>query len=143
MRTLPIVILSACIAISLSSAQEHRSNDEDRSVKQTLASFIKLQLRYDAEGVAKMLDDAFLYVSPDGSKMNRTEFIRLTSRETNPLETLEVTDVEVHVSGNTAIATGLIHEKGLLYGKPYEFHGRTLITFIKKDGRWVQLACHD
>jgi ketosteroid isomerase-like protein len=136
--------LSACIAfLPLSSAQEHRSNDETGVVKQTLASFIKLQLRYDAESVAKMLDDAFLYVSPDGSKMNRTEFIRLTSRETNPLESLEVTDVEVHVSGNTAIATGLIHEKGLLYGKPYEFHGRTLITFIKKDGRWVQLACHD
>ena len=129
--------------MSVSHAQEHRSADEAMVVKQTLANFINLQLKYDAQSVGEMLDDAFLYVSPDGSKMSKTEFIRLTSRETNPLETLEVNDVEVHVSGKTAIATGLIHEKGLLYGKTYEFHGRTLITFIKRDGRWLQLAGHD
>jgi ketosteroid isomerase-like protein len=119
-------------------------DDEDaKTVKQTLATFLDLQLKYDADAVAKMLDDAFLYVSPEGSLMSRAEFIKLTNRERNPLDILEVTDVQVRVSGNTAVATGLIHEKGLLYGKPYEFRGRTLLTYVKKGNRWLQLACHD
>ena len=123
--------------------QKLHADEDANTVKQALAAFLDLQLKYDADAVGKMLDDAFLYVSPDGSMMSRAEFIKLTNRETNPLDILEVTDVQVRVSGNTAVATGLVHEKGLLYGKPYEFRGRTLLTYVKKRGRWLQLACHD
>jgi ketosteroid isomerase-like protein len=123
--------------------QKFPAGNEAETVKQVLATFIDLQLKYDGKAVGRMLDEAFLYVSPDGSMMNRAEFIKLTDRESNPLDILEVTDVRVRVSGNIAVATGLIHEKGLLYGKPYEFRGRTLITFVKRDNQWLQIACHD
>lgn len=144
MRTLLTFVLLGCTVSPFSDrGQTFHTDEEANAVKQTLATFINLQLMYDADGVSKMLDDAFIYVAPDGSTMNRAEFVNLTNRERNPLDILEVSEVQVRLSGNTAIATGLIHEKGLLYGKPYEFRGRTLLTFIKKRGQWLQLACHD
>jgi ketosteroid isomerase-like protein len=112
-------------------------------VKATLAALIKLQLQYHAKAVDKLLDPEFFYVSNDGSVVSRTELINLTDREKNPLDTLEVTDVQVRASGDTAVATGIIHEKGLLYGKPYEFRGRMLIAYAKRNGRWLCLAIHD
>ena len=49
-----------------------------------------------------------------------------TKRQVNlPLDLLEVTDLQVRTSGDTAVATGIIHEKGLLYGKPYTFGVRS------------------
>jgi len=70
-------------------------------------------------------------------------FIKYTDRERNPLDVLELADISVVTSGNTAVVTGLVHEKGLLDGKPYEFRGRTLITFVKKNRSWECLAIHD
>lgn len=144
MRILITLTLLSCIAsASPAHGQKVHADRDANTVKQTLATFLVLQRKYDAGAVSRMLDDAFLYVAPDGSTMDRTEFVRLTNRERNPLDLLDVTNVQVRVSGNTAIATGLIHEKGLLYGKRYEFRSRTLITYVKKGGRWLQLACHD
>jgi len=141
-RMLLTIMFFAFIACAFPKQPEAKTNDAN-TVRQTLATFINLQLKYDADAVRKMLDEEFLYVSPEGSTMNRDEFVNLTNRERNPLEILEVTNVQVHISGTTAIATGLVHEKGLLYGKAYEFRGRTLITYINKGGHWLQLACHD
>ncbi len=144
MRPLLTLVLLGCMALASPPSGQKLHDDEDaNTVKQTLATFLDLQLKYDADAVGKMLDDAFVYVSPNGSMLSRAEFIKLTNRERNPLDILEVTGVQVRVSGNTAVATGLIHEKGLLYGKPYEFRGRTLLTYVKNGGRWLQLACHD
>ena len=112
-------------------------------VKTALATLINLQLQYDASAVDKLLDPEFVYVSNDGSVVSRAEFINLTDREKNPLDVLEITDVQVRVSGDAAVATGTIHEKGLLYSKPYEFHGRTLITYARRNGRWLCLPIHD
>jgi hypothetical protein len=64
-------------------------------VKTALATLINLQLQYDAAGVNKLLDPQFVYVSNDGSVMSRAEFIDLTDREKNPLDSLEVKDVQV------------------------------------------------
>ena|GEM_PF-5536990 len=144
MKLLFTLAVLTCLAYASPPPRQNIQADKDtETVKQVLATFIDLQLKYDGVAVGRILDEAFLYVSPDGSMMNRAEFIKLTDREKNPLDILEVTDVRVRVSGNIAVATGLIHEKGLLYGKPYEFRGRTLITFVRRDNQWLQIACHD
>jgi ketosteroid isomerase-like protein len=112
-------------------------------VKTALTTLINLQLQYDAAGVDRLLDPQFVYVSNDGSVMSRAEFIDFTDREKNPLDTLEVRDVQVRAWGEMAVATGIIHEKGLLYGKPYDFRGQTLITYAKRNGHWLCFAIHD
>ena len=81
----------------------------------------KAELRYDAKAVDRLLDENFIYVGNDGSLISRIDFIRLTDRSRNPLDLLEITDVDVRTIGDTAIATALIHEKGLIDGRPYEF----------------------
>jgi len=101
------------------------------------------ELRYDANAVDRLLNEGFVYVGNDGSLTSRVDFLGLTNRDRNPLELLEITDIEVRTAGNTAIATGLIHEKGLINGQHYEFRGRTLTTFVRKAGHWRCLAIHD
>jgi hypothetical protein len=118
-------------------------SDDAMDVKKILAELTELQLKYDANAVDRRLDAAFIYVSNDGTLISRIDFIKYTDRERNPLEVLELTDISVVTSGNTAVVTGLVHEKGLLDGKPYEFRGRTLITFVRKNRNWQCLAIHD
>jgi hypothetical protein len=61
-----------------SRGQKLHDDEDANTVKQALATFLDLQLKYDADAVGKMLDDAFLYVSPEGSLMSRAEFISVS-----------------------------------------------------------------
>jgi ketosteroid isomerase-like protein len=140
---LTIALLSCLAYGSHARGPVARVGEDANEVKKALTSLIEVQLKYDANAVDKLLDAAFIYVSNEGSVVSRADFIKYTDRERNPLDLLEVTGVSVSTSGDTAIATGLIHEKGLVDGKPYEFRARTLITFVRKNGRWQCLAIHD
>ena len=98
-----------------------RVSEDITAVKKAMAELTKAELRYDAKAVDRLLDENFIYVGNDGSLISRIDFIRLTDRSRNPLDLLEITDVDVRTIGDTAIATALIHEKGLIDGRPYEF----------------------
>lgn len=105
--------------------------------------FADAERRYDKEAVSSMLDKDFIYVGNDGSLTRRVDFVRLTDEVVNPIDILDVTNIEVHVRGDTAIATDLVHEKGIIDGRGYDFKGRTLNTFSRQNGKWVCLAIHD
>ncbi len=105
--------------------------------------FLDAERRYDKAAVSSMLERNFVYVGNDGSLTRRADFIRLTDKVLNPIDVLDVTNIEVYVRGDTAIATGLVHEKGAIDGRAYEFKGRTLNTFSRQNGKWLCLAIHD
>ncbi len=120
-----------------------QASQQVEAVNQAIAELTQAELRYDVKSVDRLLDAAFVYIGNDGSLTNRSDFLSLTNRERNPLDMLEITDVDIHISGDTAIATGNIHEKGLINSRPYEFRGRTLNVLVRKAGRWFFLAIHD
>jgi len=119
-------MLTFVLVISIASALPPRTpmprvSEDITAVKKAMAELTKAELRYDAKAVDRLLDENFIYVGNDGSLISRIDFIRLTDRGRNPLDLLEITDVDVRTIGDTAIATALIHEKGLIDGRPYEF----------------------
>ena len=119
-------MLTFVLVISIASALPPRTpmprvSEDIAAVKKAMAELTKAELRYEAKAVDRLLDENFIYVGNDGSLISRIDFIRLTDRSRNPLDLLEITDVDVRTIGDTAIATALIHEKGLIDGRPYEF----------------------
>lgn len=120
-----------------------RADQDNQAITRLMNDFADAERRYDKEAVSSMLDKDFIYVGNDGSLTRRVDFVRLTDEVVNPIDILDVTNIEVHVRGDTAIATGLVHEKGIIDGRGYDFKGRTLNTFSRQNGKWVCLAIHD
>jgi ketosteroid isomerase-like protein len=143
MKSVLSIVLLGCLASGLPARNPMLQIEDINEVKKAVADLVEVQLRYDVAAVDKLLDNAFIYVAHDGSLINRADFLKLTDRQKNPLDLLTVTDINVTVSNDAAIATGIIHEKGSLDDKPYEFRGRTLATYVKKNGRWLCFAIHD
>jgi ketosteroid isomerase-like protein len=48
----------------------------------------------------------------------------------------------VRIHGDTAIVTGVYHEKGESNTKPYEYHDRLTDTWMKVGGKWQVVASH-
>src|SRR5689334_8129502 len=117
-----IAVMVATMSASLAAKAAGRDQD-NKAIVQLMNEFADAERRYDQAAVSSMLDHAFIYVGNDGSLTRRADFIRLTDKNLNPIDLLDVSDIEVHVRGDTAVATGLVHEKGTIDGHGYEFKG--------------------
>jgi uncharacterized protein (TIGR02246 family) len=118
--------------------------EAESQIKMASRALIEAQLRYDAPAVARLLADDFVYVGHDGSLATKTEFLPAPQdRNERPLQLLEWKLTQVRFYGDAAVAVYFVHEKSTEKGKPREFRGRSLATWVKQNGRWLCAAIHD
>jgi uncharacterized protein (TIGR02246 family) len=113
-------------------------------IKAASHALIGAQLRYDAASMARLLTQDFVYVGNDGAVVGRVGFLPTAADlKQRPLKLLEWNLVQVRFHGNSAVALYTIHEKGIQRGKPYEFRGHSLATWVQSNGKWFCAAIHD
>ena len=144
--TLPLLRLMATCSLcgSAYTSTALASSESTSEIHAASRALVEAQLRYDAPSVARLLAKDFVYVGNDGSLATKTEFLPTAEdRKRRPLEILEWKLVQVRFYGETAVALYFIHEKSTQNGKPNEFRGRSLATWVKRNGRWLCAAIHD
>ncbi len=109
-----------------------------RAVAELNERYLKSVLKGDRDGFEEILASDFTCANPDGSVVNRAEFLNQVQASL-PLTDLNVQDVEVRVMGTTAI----VHAKTTF---AYE-DGRTGVghytdVWSKRDGRWQAVSAH-
>ena len=140
-----LFLVSTCLLCSPASISTALSPTQARSeIEATSRTLIAAQLRYDALAVAGLLTKDFVYIGNDGALATKSEFLPTAEdRQRRPLQRLEWKLVQILFYGNTAVALYSIHEKSIQNGKPHEFRGRSLATWVKQNGRWLCAAIHD
>ncbi|MBA3341225.1 MAG: nuclear transport factor 2 family protein [Gemmatimonadaceae bacterium] len=79
--------------------------------------------------------------SRTGMMENKTQAVESMKSDKTVTESLEMSDVNIRVEGNTAVVTGVNHAKGKdADGKPFDRRVRFTDTFVKQDGRWMVWA---
>jgi ketosteroid isomerase-like protein len=92
--------------------------------------------------LASLLDEDFVITFEDGNIFGKTGYISFSAASTNHVDVAEMTDVKVRLHGNTAILTGVYHEKGKDKDGPYDFHDRFTDVWMKAGGKWRMIASH-
>jgi ketosteroid isomerase-like protein len=73
----------------------------------------------------------------NGAVKNKRQAIDDAKNDKTVFDTMEISDLNIRVDGNTAIVTGVGHAKGKLGdGKPFDFKARFTDTYVRRDGRW-------
>ena len=81
--------------------------------------------------------DATDISSRTGGINRKAEEIASMKGDKTVLDSLELSDLDVRVEGNSAIVTGINRVRGKdAEGKPFERRTRFTDTYIKRDGRW-------
>jgi len=93
----------------------------------------------DADGLAKMLADEFVYHQPTGAVQDKPGYIRQVTGGAVKLIKAERYDVKINVYGDTATAMGSTLVDAEMGGKAIRMDLRYLNVWVKRDGRW-QLA---
>jgi ketosteroid isomerase-like protein len=94
----------------------------------------------DVKALEGLLDSTLVYIDYDGSMMNKTQFITSVNEPQLHPEQIVNESMTAHVYGDSAVVTGIYHEKGVRNGKAYLHRGRFTDTWVYRGGVWVCVA---
>jgi hypothetical protein len=115
-----------------------RATTESDTLAQLNDLYIDSIVRADADQFDKILADDFVCSNPDGSIVDRTEFLRRI-RASTPLRYMRLEDVRIRTIDNTAI----IHARTIFaLSDGTEGTGRYTDIWQIRDGRWLAVAAH-
>jgi ketosteroid isomerase-like protein len=142
MRRILLSAVTLClltVPFTRAVAQEDSEAAEVKALDFKLTEAYK-QRKFDL--LASLLDDDFVITFEDGNVYGKTGYISFSATSTINVDVAEMSDVKVRMHGNTAILTGVYHEKGKDKNGPYDFHDRFTDVWMKASGRWRLIASH-
>jgi ketosteroid isomerase-like protein len=91
----------------------------------------------DAAAIGRFIADDWVIVDADGSVIDRPRFISVIESGALTHESMESTDVEVRVHGDTAVVTGITTSKGQFMGQGFTTRERATDVLARLNGRWL------
>jgi hypothetical protein len=102
------------------------------------STYIDCVVTADADRFASILADDFVCSNPDGTLVDRDEFLRRT-RSATPLESMAIDDVRIRVLGSVAI----IHARTTyVLGNGQQGAGRYTDVWALRGGAWLAVSAH-
>ena len=96
-------------------------------------------LKGDVDGSAKNLASNYIRVYPDGSMAGRQQTID-DMKNSFKYTSIEVSEQQVHVTGDTAVSVFKASVKGTRNGQPIDGDYRGVRTWAKEGGQWKAVA---
>lgn len=101
--------------------------------------WLQSQRTNNPELLAPLLAEKFVDTTAEGKVLNRAQ--ALANARARRYTSVEYENVQVTVSGDTAIATGVYRGRGTEGGKPFAEHERWTDTWVKMPaGKWQCVA---
>jgi hypothetical protein len=114
------------------------TEDDVQALTRLNAAYIDCVVTADADRFATILADDFVCSNPDGTLVQRDEFLRRT-RSAAPLRSMAIDDVRIRVLGALAI----IHARTTyVLGDGRQGAGRYTDVWAVRGGRWLAIAAH-
>jgi ketosteroid isomerase-like protein len=101
-----------------------------------------LILRDDAAAAGGYYDDAFVLTTSSGRMKAKADMVREIALPGLVLDVNETRDVVVRVREDTAVLTGVLHQRGTFDGKPFDVRLRVTDTWVRTGGQWRIMAGH-
>ncbi len=142
MRKKLFLVLLLCMTVlplAVCAAQEAPDATDIRSLEIKLLDYYK---HHQVEVFASILDDDFVITFEDGSTYSKTGYLAYSSSSSTRVEVVEIPEMRIRMHGDTAVVTGVYHEKGVDSQKAYDYHDRFTDVWMKKSGKWHLIAAH-
>src|SRR5262249_24629487 len=102
------------------------------------ATYIDCVVTADADRFATILAPDFVCSNPDGTLVDRDEFLT-RARAATRLQRMDIDDVRIRLLGDVAI----IHARtSFVLGDGCEGSGRYTDVWARRDGTWLAVAAH-
>lgn len=143
MRKLVGLALVLCISIGLALAQGTAAkkpvaagSSAAEELKQAERDWTAGEKAGDADKIGRLLADDWSGLMPDGTKVNKQQYLANFKSGANRYESIELGPLDVRVFGNIGVVQGSDTEKSSYKGNDTSGKYVWMDVFQKKDGKW-------
>jgi ketosteroid isomerase-like protein len=133
------VLCMAALPPLPAQAQEPTATAEVRALELKMLDCYKHR---QVEVFAAVLDEDFVITFEDGSTYSKTGYLSYSASSSTHVELADISEMKIRIHGDTAVATGVYHEKGVDNLRTYDYHDRFTDVWMKKSGKWRLVAAH-
>jgi ketosteroid isomerase-like protein len=98
------------------------------------------QHRKDSLALDAMLDNALVWVEPNGVQLTKADCLAELRRPSINLVEIGPESMTVQAHGTTAVVVGIYRERGVKDGHAYVLRARFMDTWAFKNGKWLCIA---
>jgi len=139
------------IALVVALAACRGREDAAIQVRGAVEEFGAAFARTDTATLRRLLTEDYVHVNgASGRLLDRESWLRWMGKRRAKRDAgrlvmafYRVTDVEVRMHGNAAIATGIVHAAGMEDHEPFESRVRFTNVWVLQEGQWRRAAFHD
>jgi uncharacterized protein (TIGR02246 family) len=124
----------------VSAVLRNDSGKAEQDLKSLSEDWVAAELRGDSAFVERLLAEDFVAIGPRGFMLTRQEWLQRITSGALKYQQLDWDEVKVRVYGDTqdaAIVTGRQVQKATFQGQPVDTELRTMLVFVKQQGRWL------
>jgi ketosteroid isomerase-like protein len=118
-----------------------RTGDRSKLVQEELLTFERefsqAVAGNDVAAIGRFVADDWVIVDADGRVIDRSRFLNVIESGALSHESMESTDVEVRLHGDTAVVTAITTSKGRFMGQGFTTRERATDVLARLDGRWL------
>jgi ketosteroid isomerase-like protein len=134
-------VASLCLlALSFAAAQAPSKTSSEDQIKQKEQDWAQATVKEGAAAVDKYEADDIFDTDPGGRVTDKTQDKTDLSSGDLKFQSVELSDLKVHVYGNVAVAAGTSMIKGTYKGQDISGKYRFTDTWVKRGGKWQAVA---
>ncbi len=138
-RLLMVVLFLSALSPGPVRAQGPSDSAEIRALEMKLLDCYKNRR---VEVFAAVLDEDFVITFEDGSTYSKTGYLSYSASSATRVELADISEMKIRMHGETAVVTGVYHEKGMDNQRAYDYHDRFTDVWMKESGKWRLVAAH-
>jgi ketosteroid isomerase-like protein len=141
MRARIFSALTLCLLASFAFRVSAQEKSDAGTIRALESKWVDAYKQRQIATVASLLADDYVITQEDGSVYGKVGFISYNAGSLR-VDVAEASDLRIHMHDNIAVVTGAYHEKGVLGGKPYDYHDRLTDVWMKTAGKWQLIVSH-
>jgi ketosteroid isomerase-like protein len=134
------ILLGIITLLASSPVQAQGPSSAERELVRLENDWSTALQKRDTAFLQKLFADEFLSTDATGAAFNKAQEIANWTTEGARLDSFLLSDLKVHVYGDTAVVTGVNTMKGTYRGQDFGGAFRFTDVFVKRGGRWQAVA---
>jgi ketosteroid isomerase-like protein len=141
MNNVLAISLLCLLSLSLAAGQQaSKTSSVEEQIKKHEQNWAQATIKEGASAVDQYEADDIVTTDPSGRVTDKAQDKTDLSSNDLKFQSMELSDMTVHVYGNTAVAAGTNTVKGAYKGQDISGKYRFTDTWVKRNGKWQVAA---
>src|SRR5580765_1866381 len=142
MRNGLLIMAVLCVMAASPASSKAQQSSETAEIRALEIKMLDCYKHRQVEVFGAVLDEDFVITFEDGSTYSKTGYLSYSASSSTHVELAEIPEMKIRMHGDTAVVTGVYHEKGVDNQRTYDYHDRFTDIWMKKSGKWRLVAAH-